>query len=107
MAVHARLTTRTKQAYTPTIQAFSDYVVGSYYSTTTATPTTGDVWGTGLWGTAVWGDDGTFTARGDWEAVAATGTALAPAYQIGSDSAQAPSIEIISGDLAYESGNPF
>lgn len=107
MAIHARLTTRSKQAYTPTIQAFADYVTGTYNPVSTATPTTGDVWGTGVWGTAKWGDDGTRTVRSDWEAVAATGVALSPAYQIGSSNAQAPTIEFIYGDLIYESGSPL
>ncbi|MEE8482234.1 MAG: hypothetical protein V3S12_02685, partial [Acidiferrobacterales bacterium] len=107
LAVHARLTSRTKQSYVPAIQAFSDFNLGAYDSVVPSEATSGDVWGTAIWGTAIWGDDGIKKTTTTWQTVSAIGVALAPVYQIASNNTQAPTVELIVGDLIYETGSPL
>ena len=107
MAIHARLQARSTTAFTPSVQAFSDYYVGAWDTVSPLAIDASSTWGTGVWGAFKWGGEGEKVARTEWQAVSAIGTALSPAFQIASDSTIPPTLELISADMIVEQGAPL
>lgn len=105
-ALHQRIVARTDFTFSPLLFASADYVYDIPAPLPSDPDETGDTWGSGIWGEAVWGGQSdTKNAVSDWQAVAATGHALAPGVIAASGRATPPDLELIALHLQYQVGS--
>lgn len=103
-AVQAKAMFKAASPINPKVSILVDY--NEDLPTAPASPAnyTADVWDSGLWDVAVWDAGTSYSTYGNWQAVGATGTTMAPAVQMTFGVTPTPAAEFSSVAVMYTAG---
>lgn len=104
IALHARVIFKTAENADPRLVAFQNYQIDTFPPEGEYAPPSGDVWGSGVWGQSKWGASLNTVVRSDWQSVSGMGFSQSVGLIVGSQSATAPTFELLGLILRYEVG---
>ena len=107
-ALRARAMWRAVTQQTVRLACFQNYALGTYPPLTANTVVNPLKWGAAVkWGARKWGGSNTIIEGSDWQAVAGSGYALAPALVVSTNGTSSPGFEVAGMQLLYETGRPI